>query len=279
LSLLLAGGCDWQLPGKPSGERPVPPEYVLKFKPLFKRNCAGCHGADGTMGPAPPLNDPLFRALVPEKELVEVISKGRRSGAGTKDDPRTPMPAFLQEQGGTLSREQVQVLVYEIKGMRYRVERTGVEYDAKATVVEAKAGEKGIDPTWGETPTGPKDLPLYLAKGGNAKRGAEVFGSACSMCHGNDGKGVKQDDGTVTNALRVPAFLDLISDRALRRLVITGRLDFPDHSGLRMPRYLDKHPPDNVELSKDDISNVVALLASWRREADARSKGTAPARP
>src|SRR5262245_53606993 len=124
LSLLLAGGCDWDLPGNPNRrERHVPPEYELAFHPLFNRNCAGCHGADGKMGPAPLLNDPLFRALVPEAELKRVISEGRRSGSGTKDDPRTPMPAFLRDNGGTLSPEQVDVLVYEIKGIRYRLER------------------------------------------------------------------------------------------------------------------------------------------------------------
>src|SRR5262249_41575079 len=139
LSALLMVGCNW--PGKPNPEeRPVPPEYVLDFDGLFKRNCAGCHGADGKMGPAPPLNDPLFRAAVPEEELEQVISRGRRSASGKETDPKTPMPAFLKKNGGTLSEAQVRVLVFEIKGIRYRIEREGNEYNAEVQVL--KEGEK-----------------------------------------------------------------------------------------------------------------------------------------
>src|SRR5437764_10903761 len=91
LSLFLAG-CD--LPGKPKEEeRPVRPDRVLEFAALYKENCSGCHGADGTLGPAPPLNDPLFRAGVPEEELLRVIREGRFATPGQ----RTPMPGFSEK--------------------------------------------------------------------------------------------------------------------------------------------------------------------------------------
>jgi len=267
LFLLVTTGCHW--PGKPNpDERPVPAEFVLAFDALFKRNCAGCHGADGTLGPAPPLKNALFRAGVPEEELKRVISKGRRSGAGTAHDPPTSMPAFLKANGGTLSEAQVQVLVYEIKGIRYKVERESEAYDAKVTVV---ADKEGTVPAWGETSARPKDLPLYLAsKAGNNKRGADVFARACAMCHGDDGKGVKQDDKFVS-VLNDPAFLTLISDRALRRIAITGRPD------LGMPSYAESGPggergPDFEPLTSEEITNLVALLASWRPAEVARRK-------
>ena len=51
-------------------DRPVRSDQVIDFATLYGRNCAGCHGADGKFGPAPPLNDPLFLAIVPDAVLL-----------------------------------------------------------------------------------------------------------------------------------------------------------------------------------------------------------------
>ena len=64
LALILATGCD-RLPGKPTPEeRWRPATEVTDFSQLYAVNCAGCHGADGRLGAARPLNDPLYLALV-----------------------------------------------------------------------------------------------------------------------------------------------------------------------------------------------------------------------
>jgi cytochrome c oxidase cbb3-type subunit III len=64
LFFLLVTGCD--LPGQPKIEdKPIRADEIADFNVLFKNNCSGCHGAEGKLGPAPPLNDPLFLALVP----------------------------------------------------------------------------------------------------------------------------------------------------------------------------------------------------------------------
>jgi cytochrome c oxidase cbb3-type subunit III len=262
LSLLLTVGCHW--PGQPNpDERPVPPEYVLEFDALFKRNCAGCHGPDGTLGPAPPLNDPLFRAIVSEKELEAVISKGRRSASGTDKDPRTPMPGFAREQGGTLSPAQIQVLVYEIKGIRYRIEREGENYDARVELVK---DDKGTTPRWGTTPRPADNVPPYLGSGsGDSKRGAHVFANACAVCHGKAGKGGKQEEVDLT--INDPALLALVSDKVLRRIAITGRPD------LGMPNYAEKgeaRMDDFKPLTAQDITDLSAYLASWRKETAPR---------
>ena len=116
----LALGCE--PPGKPrESDRPVPADQVKDFDVLYKMHCAACHGVNGKFGPAPPLNDPLFRALVSESELERVITSGR--GAQL-------MPAFPKEQTGSLTAArvrgsltaaQIQVLVYEIKGIPYKI--------------------------------------------------------------------------------------------------------------------------------------------------------------
>ena len=93
LLLLMAPGCD--LPGKPRlADKPIAADKVVDFDELYRRNCTGCHGTDGKLGPAPPLNDPIFLAIVPDSVLLGVISEGR---------PGTPMPAFVAEKGGPLT--------------------------------------------------------------------------------------------------------------------------------------------------------------------------------
>src|SRR5262245_64146787 len=73
---VIAAGCDF--PGRPSPkDRPVPADQVLGFSALYGQNCAGCHGAKGELGAAPPLNDGLFRAVISKAELESIITDGR----------------------------------------------------------------------------------------------------------------------------------------------------------------------------------------------------------
>src|SRR5262245_37618227 len=100
---LLSAGCD--PPGKPNSEdRPEFPAQRSGFEGLLKENCIGCHGKDGKMGAAPPLNDPLFRAGISEKEIRDVLTSGRKG---------TLMPAFLKDNSGALTASQIEVLVHE----------------------------------------------------------------------------------------------------------------------------------------------------------------------
>lgn len=152
LVLLMATvGCN--LPGKPTPADIVPrPTDVLDPVVLFKQNCAGCHGADGTHGPAPPVGDPVYLAIVDDETLRNTISKGR---------PGTPMSAFAQSEGGMLTSKQVDAIV---QGMRQRW--------GKPNALEGVSA------------------PPYSAKSsGNPQQGLSVFGTFCASCHGSDGKG------------------------------------------------------------------------------------------
>lgn len=229
--VFLTAGCD--LPGRPKEEdRPIPEDEVMDFGTLYDKNCRGCHGTDGRMGPAPPLNDPLFLAVVPDEELLRVITGGRLG---------TSMPAFVQAKGGPLTAAQVKVLA------------------------------EGLKPRWGAAVT-VKDVPPYLVnedKRGDHERGARVFARACAVCHGEDGKGVKRDKGP-TLAINEPALLELVSDQALRRYVLTGR---PDLGEPPMPNFAGKRPDDDQfkPLTDQEITDVVALLSYWRQTgAEAR---------
>jgi mono/diheme cytochrome c family protein len=225
--LSLFTGCD--LPGKPSiDDRPKPADQVKDFDTLYSMRCAGCHGADGKLGPAPPLNDPVFLAIVPAEELRHVIAKGRVVSATQK----TPMPAFARAHGGPLTDDQVDVLA------------------------------DGLKKRWPPAaPAAAPAAPPYLGSaGGNSEEGARVFARACAECHGKEGEGVERD-GKLHRRINDPAFLALISDKALRRIIITGRPD------LRMPAYdgTAGRLADFRPLTSAQIDDVVALLASWRK--------------
>jgi len=151
--LVLLSGCDASLPGKPDpANKFVAPTKVLDFTTLYAKNCAGCHGKDGKMGPAPPLNDAVFLAIVPESELAMIIAGGRKG---------TEMPAFAKEQGGTLTAEQVQALAV------------------------------GLRKKWGDAAVDKKAWPAYLAPAekGDVNRGQAVFTRICAKWHGESGLG------------------------------------------------------------------------------------------
>ena len=234
LLAVLSAGCD--PPGKPTeADRPVRSDQVTNFDALYSERCAGCHGADGKLGPAPPLNDPLFLAIVPDAELRRVVSAGRAVTAAQ----RTPMAAFARANGGPLTDAQVKALA------------------------------DGIKKRW--QPASSADAPPYLSppgsKRGDSGAGFRTFTSACAGCHGMMGEGVERD-GKVGNQINNKAFLALISDKALRRIVITGRHD------LGMPPYdgKDGRPADFRPLTSGQIDDVVALLASWRQGAASADK-------
>jgi mono/diheme cytochrome c family protein len=223
----------------------------LNFEALFKRNCAGCHGADGDYGPAPPLRDSLFRASVPERELERVISAGR---------PGTPMPAFALADGGTLTPQQVQVLVRTIKG----VPDTTPDHTAGAERSAEQSSEGDVvSSQWGSPKPMPATAPSYLRSEHQPIRSSleyeqirkTVFARACADCHGERGRG-----GTSAGAINDPSFLALISDQALRRLIITGRSDLgmPDYAGA------DGRDPDFKPLTSQEVDDLVDLLAFWR---------------
>ena len=222
-----ATGCDGNFPGKPKpADRPVPEDRVVDFGLLYRRNCAGCHGADGRLGPAPPLNDAIFLAIVPDAELLRVIREGR---------PGTPMPAFALRSGGALTDAQVGAL----------------------------AG--GIKPRWQSATTPSEPHPAYLlTKADTAPssadvqaHGAEIFARAAPHATTPVAKGA---GGRQPGILTIRHFSLSSATKALRRIVITGRPD------LGMPNYAEgtERPADFRPLTSTEIDDIVALLAAWR---------------
>jgi mono/diheme cytochrome c family protein len=189
VALAVLAACD-HLPGRPlESERPLRPHEVRDFAQLWGENCAGCHGAAGTLGPATALANPVYQAWADQAAVGQVVARGV---------PGTAMPGFVIAAGGSLTDEQVEIIVRE---MRTR---------------------------WAPAPA-PPGLPAYAAAPGDAARGAAVYRARCAACHDPGGTGTPHG-GSVVDA----DYLALVSDQALRTAVVTGRPDLgmPDWRGV-----------------------------------------------
>jgi len=129
----------------------------------------------------------------------------------------TQMPAFAQSAGGFLTDTQVEALVH---GMRTSWQKSGA--------------------LSGQTP------PAYQSTTqGDSARGQSVYQTACARCH-------QQPDQKITD----PTYLALVSDQALRTIIIAGR---PDIGHPNWQGDITGHP-----LTDQEVADVVAWLASLR---------------
>jgi mono/diheme cytochrome c family protein len=148
-------------PGRPAVDSEVlAPNKVVDFAVLYATNCAGCHGTNGTGGPAIGLADPVYLAIADDATIRRVTSDGV---------PGTAMPAFAQRAGGLLTEEQIEALV---------------------TGIRARWAKPSI---FGDTPP-----PPYAAQApGDPARGANVYAQFCSSCHGAGGRGAQRASSIV----------------------------------------------------------------------------------
>jgi cytochrome c oxidase cbb3-type subunit 3 len=151
-------------PGKPSLDAQVlSPDQVLDFPTLFEQNCSGCHGKDGDDGPAIPISNPTYLAIVDSDALRKTIAQGVRG---------TPMPAFAQSAGGMLTDKQIEVIV---SGIRSHWSKPGLLDDVTA--------------------------PGYASTSrGDADRGAVAYKTFCESCHGPNGRGGPRGSSIVDTA-------------------------------------------------------------------------------
>ena len=220
-------------PGRPGQHSEViPPNQILDFNVLYAQNCAGCHGYGGKGGAAISLSNPVFLAIADDAAIRRVATNGV---AGT------PMPAFAQSAGGMLTDQQIDAIVSGIRSW--------------------------ADPTalGGAVP------PPYTAQApGNPDRGAEVYATYCSTCHGPDGRGGSKA-GSIVNG----SYLSLVSDQNLRTVVIVG---LPEWGAPDWRSDIPGRPMSSLE-----ISDVVAWLTAQRPQFPGQpfpnpSRGTATRR-
>src|SRR6202167_623733 len=194
----------------------IPPNRIIDFSFLYARNCSGCHGPDGRGGAAIGLGDPVYLAIADDATIRRVTANGV---AGTS------MPAFAQSSGGMLTDDQIGVIIHGIR-----------THWAKPDALRNA------------------DAPPYAAQGrADPKRGADVYGTYCSSCHGAAGHGGERASSIVDGS-----YLALVSDQNLRTTVIAGRREWgaPDWRG-DLP---------GKPMSPEDVSDVVAWIVAQRAE-------------
>jgi mono/diheme cytochrome c family protein len=180
--LALGAGC--HAPGKPTdADIELKPDQVRDFTTLYQLNCAGCHGRDGKGSGALALANPVYLAIADDDTIRHATASGIRGSL---------MPAFAKSAGGTLTDEQIEILVHEIR-KRW-----------------ARSNEL----------LGASPPPYVAGEPGNAQRGAGAYATFCAGCHGAEGKGATNGSSIVDDS-----FLALVSDQNLRTTIIAGRPD------------------------------------------------------
>ncbi len=212
-AVLACAACNGS-PGRPApGSDILPPDQIVDFNILYGQNCAGCHGTSGNGGTTIALRDPVFLAIADDAAIRRTAANGVRG---------TAMPAFAQSAGGMLTDKQIDALVSGIRSW-------------------AQPGLLG-----GATP------PSYAAKtSGDPQRGADVYQTFCSSCHGPDGTGGKKASSIVDGS-----YLALVSDQYLRTTVIAGRPE------LGAPDWRENVP--GRPMSDQKVTDVVSWLVSRR---------------
>src|SRR5262245_39350188 len=104
-ALLLCPGC--RPPGKPTeADVELKPDEVRDFATLYQQNCAGCHGQDGKGNTTLALANPVYWSIASDDTIRRTIASGVRGSL---------MPAFAKSAGGTLTDQQIQILVHEMR--------------------------------------------------------------------------------------------------------------------------------------------------------------------
>jgi mono/diheme cytochrome c family protein len=146
------------------------------------------------------------------KALLSSVTDDQLFGLIRTGVPGTGMPAWSQSFGGLLTDEDVRQVVAYLRSW------------------EPDAPEVGL---WTSEP--------------DPVRGAAIFQSVCSVCHGSQGAGTER-----APALNDPELLNTFDDEWFRETIAMGR---PSKG---MPTW-------GTVLSPSEIDDLVALLAQWRQ--------------
>ena len=195
---------------------------------IYADSCASCHGPKGEGASGPQLANPYFLDTVSDGFLAATIALGRTGTA--------MLPMVHGFEGlGQIEPESVQDLVAFMR-------------------------------TW-ETPRTWRATRRVPDISENAvSEGRQAYAVYCAGCHGKNGLGSEEPDGSFAPALNNPEFLRAASDGFLLATIARGR------QGTAM-RAFGRGAGGIVEIDSDTISNIVSFIRSWQPEGTEAATG------
>lgn len=156
---------------------------------LFQKNCAVCHGSEGTGGVGVPLNMEDFLSTTSNHYLQQTIRLGR---------PGRIMPAFT-----ALSDKQVDDIIHYIRSWKPKI---------KAPVYSQQTINGDIK----------KGQAIYDASCSNCHREQGIGGEGTGVTFSRP-----RDADILAPAIGNPAFLASASDQMIKQIIMTGRESTP----------------------------------------------------
>ena len=191
---------------------------MTKGAEIFRSHCLACHGKTGDNIPGKNLR----RTPMEESILAKVISRGR---------PGTAMPAFGNEEGGSLKKFEVTDVATFIRNWDQSL------FESAAAHLPPKTA-----PSPGPALLAPAAASRAIslaAPGGNAQKGKTVYSNmGCAGCHGDKGQGDSAPS------------LKGKSAATIKKVVRSGRDAMPSF--------------DAASLSDADLMNIIAFLVQSR---------------
>jgi cytochrome c oxidase cbb3-type subunit 3 len=210
---IIAFSLAWIIPGS---AQDLDEDKLQQGAQIFSENCAVCHGADGKgrVGATLAKDWPSIRPDLQVKTTVENGVAG------------SPMPPWSQANGGPLTEDEIDALVYYILSWQ-----TGGPQLILPTVTAVQ--RPAITPPPGVS--------------GDPNQGAILFDQNCVVCHGPQGEGRVG----ATLAKDWPSIRpDLLVKATIQRGV----------SGSTMPAWGQEN---GGPLLEEEINNLVAYILTW----------------
>jgi mono/diheme cytochrome c family protein/transposase-like protein len=279
---------------------------------LYRANCATCHGGNGEGGIGPSLKHDAFLSIVDNEYLFNAIVLGRPGTAmpawkhlSTNDlvdlinyirswnrRQRRELEPYLARGDGERGQILFQGMCAACHG-KHAEGATGPQLNNPVFLASAddamlrewvrfgkpgtemRAFAKGQQGMVELSASQIEDVVTFLRRlqidgrtvsarpgMGIIASGAEIYASVCAQCHGRHGEGI------TGSALANADFLRAASDGFLQATIVLGR----DGTGMRA---MGRGGQGNVELSVEDVNNLVAFIRSWERRPPTQ---TIPAR-